>query len=89
MTIPLCDVKTPRVIMFDIAKKLEPKDIMNLCQTSKKFWKQIHENSEFWKRRAICVLRYNINELPENIGKQWYLDHCGTVYICGGICLLK
>ena len=81
-------------VLFKIALELPIYDLLNLCQTNKKFYTKLCRNPDFWKTRAINILGYDINNIPDKVDQQWYLDHCGTVYGMGDnqnnqICLKK
>ena len=69
----------PNLPLFKIAEELPIYDVLNLCKTNKRISK-ICKNELFWKKRAMNVLGYDINDLPDKVNKKWYIDHAGVAY---------
>ena len=65
--------KLPKIPLFEIAVKLPTSDLLNLCQTNKKFY-ELCQNNQFWKYRAVKVLGYDYNKLPDNVDQDWYMN---------------
>lgn len=64
--------------LFVIANNLPLIDLLDLCQTSKRF-SDFCQNNNYWKYRAVNTLGYNINDLPNTINRQWFMF--GSLYI--------
>lgn len=69
----------PIYLLFKITSELSICELFNFCQTNKNFLK-LYQNNNYWKYRAMHVLRYDISELPDAIDKEWYMDHAGSLY---------
>ena len=70
----------PIPLLIKIAIELPINDLLNLCETNRKNWNKICQNEIFWKNRAIQVLGFNTNEIPNKVDKKWYLEHAGVTY---------
>ena len=71
--------------LYKIGYELYTYDLLNFCKSGEDFAEELCEDENFWRQKAIMVLGYKEEELPDmDVGwKLWYLEHCGQVYGLG------